>query len=137
MNCSPCILIIVPALLILFKHIFCLFSGQETMQKLRSEKRKPGSACIKEHALCNGPSKLCTAMSITKNSLNEENMVSSSHFWIEKDQPNCIESEIVKTKRIGIDSYGVEWASKPYRFYILANKCVSIRDKETEKLLSM
>ena len=94
-----------------------------------------GIATSVESPGTSGSNKLCAAMSIAKNSLNKENMVSSSQFWIEKDQPDCLESEIVKTKRIGIDSYGVEWASKPYRFYILASKCVSIRDKVTEKLL--
>eukprot|EP00794_Sanderia_malayensis_P009257 gene9257-10235_t len=111
-------------------------SGLETMQSLRRAKRKPESAPIKNHALCNGPSKLCTALSISKDSLNKEDMTSSARFWVERDQqPDHAESEIVKSRRIGIDSYGMEWASKPYRFYVMGDKHVSVRDKAAEEQL--
>lgn len=43
------------------------------------------------------------------------------------------EDRVVVSTRIGIDSYGPEWAKKPLRFYILGNKCVSVRDKQAEK----
>eukprot|EP00112_Aurelia_sp_Birch-Aquarium-sp1_P020548 Seg532.2 transcript_id=Seg532.2/GoldUCD/mRNA.D3Y31 product="DNA-3-methyladenine glycosylase" protein_id=Seg532.2/GoldUCD/D3Y31 len=110
--------------------------GQDTMRECRKTKRKSGSANMKDHHLCNGPSKLCTAMAITKESLNKEDMATSSKFWVAKDQPDCKDDEIVVCKRIGIDSYGEEWASKPFRFYILGNKCVSVRDKDVEMNLS-
>ncbi len=106
------------------------------MQMQRGIKRKDGSPPIKEHALCNGPSKLCTALAITKDSLNKEDMATSSRFWVEEDQPGCLANEIVKTRRIGIDSCGVEWASKLLRFYIFGNKCVSVRDKQAENVLT-
>ena len=105
------------------------------MRECRKTKRKSGGAGIKDHHLCNGPSKLCTSMAITKENLNKEDMATSSKFWVAKDQPDCKDDEIVVCKRIGIDSYGQEWASKPFRFYILGNKCVSVRDKDVEKNL--
>ena len=102
------------------------------MRKFRLEKRKSNNTTIKYPALCNGPSKLCTALKITKDGLNKENMATSSKLWIEAEENEC-SFETVVSKRIGIDSYGSECSSKLYRFYILGNKCVSIKDKEAEK----
>eukprot|EP00795_Rhopilema_esculentum_P009329 gene9329-17030_t len=107
-------------------------TGQKTMRKFRLEKRKSNNTTIKDPALCNGPSKLCTALKITKDGLNKENLASSSKLWIEAEEKEC-GFETVVSKRIGIDSYGSECSSKLYRFYILGNKCVSIKDKEAEK----
>lgn len=55
-------------------------------------------------------------------------------MWIEDDfQEQNI--QIVTTSRIGIDSAGEEWASKPLRFYILGNANVSKRDKIVEQII--
>ena len=104
------------------------------MQKLRSLKRKDKDKLLKEHMLCNGPSKLYQAMDIGKENVNKEDMVSSNIFWVADDGSEVTEDEIITSKRIGIDSYGPEWASKPYRFYVFGNKSVSVRDKEAEKI---
>ena len=102
------------------------------MRKLRCAKSKSGKSIMKDSALCNGPSKLCTALAITKENVNKECLVDSDGIWIEKDDNISHKFEIVVSKRIGIDSYGKEWASKPFRFYILGNSCISIKDKEAE-----
>lgn len=39
---------------------------------------------------------------------------------------------IVILIRIGIDFFKLEWVIKLLRFYILGNKCVSVRDKKVE-----
>lgn len=101
------------------------------MRKLRSSKSKSGKSVIKDNALCNGPSKLCTALAITKENLNKENLATSNKMWIENDGGHV--ENIVMTKRIGVDSYGQEWASKPYRFYIFGNNCISVKDKTAEQ----
>ena len=105
------------------------------MRKYRYAKSKSGKQKLKDNALCNGPSKLCVAFAITKEDLNKENLVTSDKMWIEMDDNVNDRLNIVVTKRIGIDSYGQEWATKPLRFYILGNSCVSVRDRFAEEHL--
>lgn len=99
-----------------------------------SVKRPKHSKRLKDTELCNGPSKLCIAMNITKNNCNKINMCESDELYVEKD-PDYDDSDkrIVKTSRIGIASAGEEWAKKPLRFYILNNNFVSKRDKTAER----
>ena len=104
------------------------------MRQLRDAKRKETSKPLKDHYLTNGPSKLCTALDITKDKLNSTDMAVSKKFWIEDNSlTESKEFSVVHTTRIGIDSYGEEAAQKLYRYYILGNKHVSIRDKNAEK----
>jgi DNA-3-methyladenine glycosylase len=56
-------------------------------------------------------------------------------MWIEEDESNEEVLHIVTSQRIGIDSAGIEWASKPLRFYVLGSLSVSRRDKISEKQL--
>lgn len=84
--------------------------------------------------LCNGPSKLCISMNITKENCNKLHVCENQYLWLELD-PQFEESiQVVRTSRIGIKSAGVEWASKPLRFYIFKNLYVSKRDKQAENI---
>jgi DNA-3-methyladenine glycosylase len=56
-------------------------------------------------------------------------------MWIEEDESNEEVLHIVTSQRIGIDSAGIEWASKLFRFYLLGNSSVSRRDEAREKAL--
>lgn len=89
---------------------------------------------IQQHELCNGPSKLCISFDITCENCNKEDLCTSDIIWIEEGIDQVLEKDIISSTRIGIDSAGLEWASKLYRFYIINNKHVSVRDKEREKL---
>ncbi|KAK7086531.1 hypothetical protein SK128_001238 [Halocaridina rubra] len=104
--------------------------GVEYMMDARQERRKKFKA-LKDHELCSGPSKLCQALNITKEICNKHDAVTSKVIWIERGT-QVPESEIVISKRIGIDSVGPEWANKPFRFYVYQNKNVSVRDKKAE-----
>ena len=99
------------------------------MIKLR-QKRTPGKD-IKPKDLCNGPSKLCLSLDITKDQINKEDMTKSSKIWLESGQDIKAE-DIVHCKRINI-GYAEEWIDKPLRYYIRGNKFVSKLDKEAEK----
>ena len=105
------------------------------MVKYRGLKRKENSPKLKEHQLCNGPSKLCQAMNVTKHNLNAVDMTSSSNFYLACDGLIYNDDDIVICKRIGISGYGEETASKPYRFYVRGNKNVSVKDKVAENSL--
>ncbi|XP_068084522.1 uncharacterized protein [Anabrus simplex] len=91
----------------------------------------------KLHELCNGPSKLCRCLNISTNLCNKRDLSVWDGLWIESD--NIGESVsphlIITSTRIGIDSAGLEWASKPLRFYLFGYKSVSRLDKKAEQLL--
>ncbi|XP_018569218.1 probable DNA-3-methyladenine glycosylase [Anoplophora glabripennis] len=111
-------------------------SGIEAMQKFRAQKMKSKKNEIKTSKLCDGPSKLCISMNITKQNLNKVDVTDPENreIWLEDDPEFEKENiKIVHTSRIGIASAGVEWASKPLRFYILNNDSVSKRDKVAEE----
>ena len=87
---------------------------------------------LQAHDLCNGPAKLCMSFSITK-LCNEQDLTVWDGMWIEEDESEEEALHIVTSHRIGIDSVGAEWASKPFRFYLLGNSSVSRRDEASEK----
>ncbi|XP_050593383.1 putative 3-methyladenine DNA glycosylase isoform X2 [Bombus affinis] len=89
---------------------------------------------LKEHELCNGPSKLCMAFQLHKNH-SKYSLCSWKGLWIENAEIEKF--NIVKCRRIGIDNYGEEWTNKPLRYYIYGNRAVSKRNKEAEKYLEL
>lgn len=87
------------------------------------ERRKGGK---KERDLCNGPAKLCQALSIDR-TCNKLDLVSSQILWVEfgvRDSEGvesggpAEEEDVVRSGRVGVEYAGQEWASKPLRFYI-------------------
>ncbi|KAK9510669.1 hypothetical protein O3M35_005406 [Rhynocoris fuscipes] len=114
--------------------------GIEAMRKNRINSYKGKTSARKKPFtnldLCSGPSKLCMSFAIDR-SLNKEDMVESDKLWLEwpsdKSQSLNEDKQIVACARIGIDSVGKEWASKPYRFYLYGNPYVSKRDKKAEQ----
>lgn len=112
-------------------------TGLEEMKRKRSFFGKGNKKQLKEYKLnqvCNGPSKLAIAMSIDTQ-FSGKDLVTSSEIWIETGPENVQEEQIVECPRIGVDFAGRLWASKPLRYYILGNTCVSKRDKKAEKEL--
>ena len=105
------------------------------MKLLRGSNRNDAGEGLKDHQLCNGPSKLCTAFSITKNEFDKTDLISSNKLWIE-DNINIEDGDVVISSRIGLDKQSDEWKNKPWRFYILNNKSVSVRDKVAEQKLN-
>jgi DNA-3-methyladenine glycosylase len=101
--------------------------GIDHMQKIRSKKT------LKEKDLCNGPSKLCQALKISKDKFNKADMTKSDEIWLEEGE-EVPKTNVVTSARINID-YAKEWAKKPLRFYVLGNKSVSKRDKPAEDSL--
>jgi DNA-3-methyladenine glycosylase len=74
------------------------------------------------------------SFSITKASCNELDLTTWDGMWIEEDEL-FVPCDVVTSHRIGIESVGSEWASKPLRFYLLGNSSVSRRDKAREREL--
>lgn len=88
---------------------------------------------LKVHELCNGPSKICMALQLTKKH-NKYSLCDWKELWIEDDGKQG-EFQIVECPRIGIESAGEEWATKPLRYYIYGQNCVSKRNKNAESIL--
>ncbi|XP_046544346.1 DNA-3-methyladenine glycosylase-like [Haliotis rubra] len=109
--------------------------GKGVMSTIRAANRKKDSPCkpMKDHDLCNGPSKLTQALKIDKASTNQVDLLSHDAIWLEEGE-KVPAAKMVVSKRININ-YAEEWKDKPLRFYELGNRCVSVRDKEAEKLM--
>lgn len=107
--------------------------GQSVMRQLRAAQRKEGARQLKDRELCNGPAKLCQALSIPR-CFDRRDLASDPEVWLERE-PNASWAEphdVVSASRIGIESHG-EWAKKPWRFYLRGHPCVSVVNKEAER----
>lgn len=89
--------------------------GLESMRQRRG--------IVKDKDLCNGPAKLCKAMNIDK-LFNKVDLVLSDRLWVEPSLSTLTDDDIIKSARVGVD-YAGEWATKPMRFYLRGNPCVS------------
>ncbi len=77
-----------------------------------------------DNTLTKGPGNLCKAMGITK--IHSGISLNSKEIFIADDGFVFTDDEIAASKRIGIDSAGID-ALLPYRFYVRGNKFVSGR----------
>lgn len=116
--------------------------GLDRMRELRGRRRKDGGSKLRDTQLLNGPSKLCMAMAIEKETMNKEFVPSSELLWIEVGQGASSNGagpqRIVTSKRVGIDSAPPEWSQQPLRFYLLEDAgFVSVRDHAAEKVFSL
>lgn len=105
--------------------------GQRVMRQLRAARRKEGARQLKDKELCNGPSKLCQALNIPR-CFDRRDLASDPEVWLENTDA-AEPYDIVSAPRIGIESHG-EWAKKPLRFYLHGHFCVSVVNKEAERL---
>lgn len=65
----------------------------------------------------NGPAKLTKFLKIDKK-FNGKTAGKKTGLWFEDRGIKIRKSQILKTKRIGVDYAGKKWANKPYRFII-------------------
>jgi len=86
--------------------------------------------------ITNGPSKLCQAMSITKDQFNKVDLTTSDELWLQGniDSSSTIckneDFKIMSAKRVGIDYADEDAVNNFYRFYIKDNPFVSVKSKE-------
>ena len=73
--------------------------------------------------LANGPGKLCRWLKLDK-SFYGEDLCKSKRLWVEDRGEKIKKSQIVRSKRIGIE-YAQEWKDKLWRFYIKGSEFVS------------
>ena len=73
--------------------------------------------------LANGPGKLCRWLKLDR-SFYGEDLCKSKRLWVEDRGERIKKSQIVRSKRIGIE-YAGEWKDKLWRFYIKGSEFVS------------
>ncbi|KAF4519226.1 hypothetical protein B566_EDAN015332 [Ephemera danica] len=112
-----------------------MFMKPGTSYLHRAAHRKPTAKAksLKPHELCNGPSKLCMSLAIERFMCNKQDLCQFSGMWIERGEGAVAVASVVTSHRIGIESVGGEWSTKPLRFYLLGNNSVSKRDKISEQ----
>jgi DNA-3-methyladenine glycosylase len=67
--------------------------------------------------LANGPGKLCHYLKLDK-SFYGEDLTKSKRIWLEDRGVKIKDSQIIATKRIGIDYAGPYWANKKWRLLL-------------------
>ncbi len=84
---------------------------------------KPGCVLIRalelpkgeSQNLADGPGKLCRCLKLDKSFCGED-LTQSKRIWLEDHGEKTKSSQIVATRRIGIDYAGPYWASRKWRF---------------------
>jgi DNA-3-methyladenine glycosylase len=89
--------------------------------------RSRRAAATRDRDLCNGPAKLCQAMSIDR-ACNARDLVTDDQLWIEKPAKPVAKARIVASPRIGVD-YAQEWAAKTLRFCLQDSDHVSVKPR--------
>lgn len=95
--------------------------GIERMLEFRSASR---GKLVRLQDLCNGPAKLCQAMSIDRG-LNRVDLCSSDVLWLERGK-KVSDLEVGQTPRIGIANAGT-WADRPLRWVVRESPWISRR----------
>lgn len=71
--------------------------------------------------LASGPGKLCRYLKLDK-SFYAEDLTKSKRIWLEDRGVKVRPSQILATKRIGIDYAGPYWAKRKWRFLLIDDK---------------
>ncbi len=106
-------------------YIYLVYGMYWQLNITTSKTGKPECVLIRalESPEATGPGKLCRWMKLNK-SFDAEDLTKSKRIWLEDRGERTKKSQIVATKRVGID-YAGEWAKKPWRFYIKDNPYTS------------
>lgn len=99
--------------------------GVDVMEQRRCERGTRIS--VRTRGLCNGPSKLCQALAITKKDFDREDTVTSNDLFFATDGYGIEAEDIVVKGRVGVEGYGKYWASLPMRFYVRGSAHVSAK----------
>lgn len=77
----------------------------------------PAAVLIRSTETTNGPGRLTKRFRITKG-LNKKASRKHTGLWIEDRRVRVASNRIKRTKRIGVEYAGREWANKPFRFVL-------------------
>jgi len=105
-------------------YIYLVYGMYWQMNISTSEEGKPECVLIRavepekgEISLANGPGKLCRYLKLDKFFYGED-LTKSKRIWLEDHGEKIKSSQILATKRIGIDYAGSYWSRRKLRFLI-------------------
>ena len=99
-------------------YVYLIYGMHWMLNIVTGEPNNPQAVLIRGLEDCYGPGRLTKKLSIGKDFYGE-NLSTSNRLWVEE----CTIKPIIKTApRIGVDYSGIEWASKPWRFFTNSNK---------------
>ena len=103
-------------------------AGKPECVLIRALEPIEGFNCSKKELkkIANGPGKLCRWLKLNK-SFYGEDLTKSKRIWLEDLGEKVPFSEIVASKRVGIDYAGPYWSRRKWRFYLKNNDFVSVK----------
>ncbi len=103
-----------------FFYVYLVYGMHNMLNIVTGKEGIPSAVLIRGVEGILGPGRLTKKLGINKN-LNGKSVSKDSGVWVEDRGVLVRESEIIKTKRVGVDYAGKLWSEKPLRF-IYKNK---------------
>lgn len=105
-----------------YVYIYLVYGMYWQLNIVTEKLGKPECVLIRALEGVNGPGKVCQFLKLDK-SFNGENLTPSSggggkRIWLEDRGEKVKESQILATKRIGIDYAGPYWSRRKWRFLL-------------------
>jgi len=105
-------------------YIYLVYGMYWQLNISTSEEGRPECVLIRAldlDKLANGPGKVCRYLKLDK-SFYGEDLTKSKRIWLEDRGEKIKSSQIISTKRIGIDYAGPYWAKRKWRFVLKTTK---------------
>jgi len=115
-----------------FWYVYFIYGIHWMLNVVVERQGFPAAVLFRSVGPWNGPAKLTKALAIDKQ-LNGQPAAPSSSLWIENRGHIVRPKQIQRSPRIGVD-YAGEWANKPYRFQLAADKDLSADDADLRRL---
>jgi len=98
-------------------YIYLVYGMYWQLNIVTEKAGKPECVLIRALDLANGPGKVCCYLQLDK-SFNGEDLTKSKRIWLEDRKVKIKPSQIIATKRIGIDYAGPYWSRRKWRFVL-------------------
>lgn len=102
-------------------YIYLVYGMYWQLNIVTEKAGKPECVLIRALDLANGPGKVCRYLKLDK-SFNGEDLAKSKRIWLENRGEKIKPSQIMATKRVGIDYAGRYWSRRKWRFLLKNNK---------------
>lgn len=98
-------------------YIYLVYGMYWQLNIVTEKAGKPECVLIRALDLVNGPGKVCRYLKLDK-SFYAEDLTNSKRIWLEDRGEKIKPSQILATKRIGIDYAGPYWSRRKWRFVL-------------------
>ena len=98
-------------------YIYLVYGMYWQLNMVTEKAGKPECVLIRALDLANGPGKVCSYLNLDK-SFNGEDLTKSKRIWLENRGLRIKPSQIIATKRVGIDYARPYWSRRKWRFVL-------------------